>query len=93
MFFFMPETAFYGARASTQIIGIEPAQAIQEDVKTGNPEKTPEAKTEMTSGSDTEASIIAVPKLSYLQTLKPWGVINPYVSLKKSFLRPWVLLA
>ncbi len=51
----MPETAFYGARASTTIMGIEPPQPVQEDAS----EKTLNAKTDIPSASDTEAASIS----------------------------------
>lgn len=86
----MPETAFYGSRKSTHIEGIAPTLPAQ--IETIN-EKSQPADEEVVNGSDTEASMTCVPKLGYLQTLKPWSVVNPHVSLRKSFLRPWVLLA
>lgn len=89
----MPESAFYGARASTHLIGITPPQPAQERTSDATLEKTAQTNTEIPSSFYTEASTDAIPKLTYLQTLKPWSVTNPYVSLKKSFLRPFVLLA
>jgi hypothetical protein len=89
----MPETAFYGPRASTQVIGVLPPQENNNEVTEATPEKNIQSKTDISSNVDTEASTDLIPKLTYLQTLKPWSVINPEVSLKNSFLRPWVLLA
>lgn len=89
MFFLMPETAFYGPRLSTHVNGIAvPSRANFDSI---GEKKVQGAET--VTGSDTEASITSVPKLGYLQSLKPWSVVNPHVSLRKTFLRPWVLLA
>jgi hypothetical protein len=94
VFFLMPETAFYGFRASTHREGTVLTQPAQEVVSDSASEtKSPESDTAIQCSSDTEAATDVVPKLTYLQTLKPWSVINPHLPLKKAFLRPFVLLA
>lgn len=93
MFFLMPETAFYGPRASTRLEMAAPPQSAEEPIAESLEKKSPETNTSIQSSGDAEAATDIVPKLTYLQTLKPWSVINPHVSLKKAFLRPFVLLA
>lgn len=85
MFFGMPETKFIGERPSTL-----PASSDQ------NLEKTGTEHNEKFDGPD-GASVVntqeTVGKQSYVSSLRLWTRGDPHVSLKKAFLRPFVLVA
>lgn len=79
----MPETAYYGVRPSTTMPIVEEAASQEESSVTGSEKATP-VNFELPA---------MVPKQSFLQSLKFWDTTNPYVSLKASFLRPFILIA
>ncbi|RDW92263.1 hypothetical protein BP5796_01657 [Coleophoma crateriformis] len=81
--FFMPETAYFGVRP---VISLTAPEVDSTDEKTS-------ATTSQGIVAAIEESAIDVPRTTYFETLKPWGIVNPHVSLKKCFLRPFVLLA
>ena len=86
VFLLMPETAYFGPRPSItldtlaqEVSVIASEKAGLEDV-TGTPTPISEALSE-------------IPQKAYLQSLKPWGVVNPDTTLLRAFLRPFVLVA
>lgn len=90
MFFFMPETKYRGQRpespwddektVTTQEIGEKPSAHIIEDNRTA-------------SSARMEAASLAAPKHSYLSELRPWQKADLDVSLRRAFLRPFVLVS
>lgn len=61
----MPETAFYGPRASTHLIGVTPTSPAIEEVSENISEKAAIGKSEAATSSDTEASIQTVPEHTF----------------------------
>lgn len=107
IFFFMPETAYYGPRpiipafSTTDSAAKTPTSTEPVDVSVDcsysqnrekSTEKTAESSVNRSSSSEVE---VLIPPKPYVQTLKFWSKdsINPEVSLKKAFLRPVVLCA
>jgi MFS family permease len=83
MFFFMPETRFLGARPDVNNLdSIENEKGSYSYVE----DKNVQATEHNLSGE-------AVQRLTYIDSLRPWGTNDPSVSLRKTFLRPFVLLA
>jgi hypothetical protein len=85
IFFTMPETAYYGSRPSITL----PSSEV---TKIENSEKTPIADVGETASPEVEISS-EVPQQKYIQSLKPWSGSNPNITMKKAFLRPFVLIA
>ena len=44
------------------------------------------------TGTETAVEVMAIPKKSYLQELKPWSPLNPSASYISLILRPWPLI-
>lgn len=90
MFFFMPETKFIGSRPKIVL-----ADSDEEIVKDINPERVEDLgnKEKVVAVSENSQEGQQIRKRGYIQELKPWGQNDPSVSLWKTFLRPFVLLA
>ncbi|KAH7147173.1 major facilitator superfamily domain-containing protein [Dactylonectria estremocensis] len=87
MFFFMPETKYRGQR---------PGNALNEDTIQQNGEKSFAQiieDTRIAHSAGVEAASVATPKHSCLSKLRPWQKVDPHVSLRKVFLRPFVLVS
>jgi MFS family permease len=78
IFFFVPETQYNRNIHET----LEVADVGAED----STEKSPAPEHVDVGPVDT------VPKLTYMQELKPWGAVNHDVSLLGAFTRPWATL-
>ncbi|KAJ9668701.1 hypothetical protein H2201_001344 [Coniosporium apollinis] len=87
MFFFMPETKFIGARPT-----ILPASSDQNLEKAGATKHIESPEDSNTAGI-TDDPHEMVKQGSYVQSLAFWGRSDPEVSLRKTFLRPFVLVA
>ncbi|KAH6695333.1 major facilitator superfamily domain-containing protein [Plectosphaerella plurivora] len=94
IFFFMPETVYYGSRpvislTSEAEVSSEKKgdESIDADTKVTNADAALDAKSEI---GTTE---VQIPQKSYLDSIKLWSkdAINPHVSYRKAFLRPFVL--
>jgi len=80
----MPETAYYGSRPSMTLL-----TAVDKIQKS---EKTPRTEVDETILPEIEISS-EIPQQKYIQSLKPWSTPNPTITLKKAFLRPFILIA
>ncbi|EON61504.1 hypothetical protein W97_00719 [Coniosporium apollinis CBS 100218] len=87
MFFFMPETKFTGARPP-----ILPASSEQNLEKAGSTKHIESLEISKAAGVTDDPQEM-VRQGSYVQSLAFWGRNDPEVSLIKTFLRPFVLLA
>ncbi|KAI6780266.1 uncharacterized protein J7T54_003045 [Emericellopsis cladophorae] len=85
MIFFMPETMYRGARPSSTPLD------DAEDVKGVNVEKVEDAGAS-NSGDPSAGTVTGPPKKSFLRSLALWEKPDARVSLRKVFLRPFVLL-
>lgn len=90
----MPETSYYGTRP---IISLTADDDVPADKKHAG---SVDAATKNTGGeaplditSDNGIAEVQIPERSYLDSIKLWGsdAINPHVSYRKAFLRPFVL--
>jgi MFS family permease len=91
LIFFMPETKFLGVRP--QILAAaqsdEPAEKEQPDEGA----KTRVDQVENSSDEHDSNQAFEIPRKSYFKSLAFCSVVDPNVSLRKTFLRPFVLMA
>lgn len=92
MIFFMPETKYTGSRPKIMIVDSE--QSLDErPITSEKVEELDRNEKVVAVSEDSQESQQTIKKRSYIQELKPWGTNDPSVSLWKTFLRPFVLLA
>jgi hypothetical protein len=92
MFFFMPETKYTGSRPKILIVDSE--QSLNDKPITSEKVEELDRNEKVVAVSeDSQENQQTIKKRSYIQQLKPWGTDDPSVSLLKTFLRPFVLLA
>jgi len=91
MFFFMPETKYIGQRPKIMIA--DSGHHLDDKSVTEKVIEVDRNENVVALTEDTQESQQVIKKRSYIQELKPWGTNDPSVSLWKTFLRPFVLLA
>jgi MFS family permease len=92
MFFFMPETKFTGTRPS--LVADEGpyrySKKLEMDMEVI--ENIGQEKTNESNETHKDAAA-QIPVKGYVRELKPWGTNDPNVNLRKTFLRPFILMA
>ena len=89
----MPETVYYGERP---VIALGAATSTKEEPSSAEataPEEGEKTQPALSSQPSNDATEVQVAEKTYLQSLKIWSkdAVNPAVSYRKAFLRPFVL--